>query len=84
MYSGFKRELFGYLLEYTAALIDALVEARESDPYATALNSLVADHNSGPFNDFRVGSCHLGVKSSIKCDFSCWGTSQRDSDRSPP
>ena len=45
MYSGFKRELFGYLLEYTAALIDALVEARESDPYATALNTLVADHN---------------------------------------
>ena len=61
LFSGFKKELFGYFLEYTAGLIEALVAARDpdKDPYAKALNELISNHTDGPFNDYRVSIAHL-------------------------
>ena len=55
--SDFKKELFGYMLDYTKDLIDALVAARdpEVDPTAKNLNEVIKNHTTGPFNDGRVG-----------------------------
>ena len=45
--SGFKQELYGYLLGYTRKLLETIVEARDGDPDAKELVQLVQNHTLG-------------------------------------
>ena len=46
-FSGFKQELYGYLLGYTRKLLVTIVEARDGDPDAKELVQLVKNHTLG-------------------------------------
>ena len=52
--SDFKIELFGYALNFTTELSNALVEAKSQDPTASSLKILLNKHREGSYKDSKV------------------------------
>ena len=50
----FKEDLFLYTLEFSENVVNAIREAKESDPSASSLANLLANHNSGPYKQSKV------------------------------
>ena len=46
--------LFLYTLEFSENVVNAIREAKESDPSASSLANLLANHNSGPYKQSKV------------------------------
>ena len=69
--SGFKQDLYGYLLEYTSNLLQMIVNARDKDPDAKELIDLVKKHNSGEgdLGDFSDENVSLSLTPSCLSNF---------------